>query len=315
MVGLKKGAPRQTFVKTLEEIDGVVDGLVSQGYDAYFGCAKYFDADEGRTAKNAKWFKSFWLDLDCGEGKPYESQAVALDTLKLFVQTSGLPKPTVVNSGRGIHAYWPLTEVIGYNDWKPTAEAFKKFCASYNLNADPAVTADAARILRIPETLNFKDNPPKPVGMMVVSQPVDFSHFKQVLGFEEEEEGGGLFGDNAPRRPIDATTRALMGNSVSRFAAIMRKTAEGEGCAQLLHIYKNQEEIEEPLWRAGLSIAVNCEDGDTSIHKISNQHTAYDPSETYTKAQALRDKPYKCATFASINPAQCQDSCCVQWRL
>lgn len=130
VVGLKKGAPRQTFVKTLEEIDGVVDGLVSQGYDAYFGCAKYFDADEGRTAKNAKWFKSFWLDLDCGEGKPYESQAVALDTLKLFVQTSGLPKPTVVNSGRGIHAYWPLTEVIGYNDWKPTAEAFKKFCAS-----------------------------------------------------------------------------------------------------------------------------------------------------------------------------------------
>lgn len=307
VVGLKKGAPRQTFVKTLEELDGVVDGLVSQGYDAYFGCAKYFDADDGRTAKNAKWFKSFWLDLDCGEGKPYESQAAALDSLKLFVQTSGLPKPTVVNSGRGLHVYWPLTEVIGYNDWKPTAEAFKKFCASYNLNADPAVTADAARILRVPETLNFKDNPPKPVNMLVVSQPVDFAQFKQVLGFQEDDsESGSPFGD-APRRPIDATTRALMGNSVSRFAAIMRKTAEGEGCAQLLHIYKNQEDVEEPLWRAGLSIAVNCEDGDTSIHKISNQHSEYDPSETYTKAQALRDKPYKCATFASINPEHCQD--------
>jgi len=310
VVGLKKGAPRQSFVKTLEEIDGVVDGLVSQGYDAYFGCAKYLDEEDGRTAKNAKWFKSFWLDLDCGEGKPYETQAAAIDALKLFVQTSGLPKPTIINSGRGIHVYWPLTEVIGYNDWKPAAEAFKKFCAAYNLHADPAVTADAARILRIPETLNFKDNPPKPAKVLTTSQPVDFAKFKQTLGFEEEEDGegdSGLFGKEIQRRPIDATTRALMGNSISRFSAIMRKTAEGEGCAQLLHIYRNQDDIEEPLWRAGLSIAVNCEDGETSIHKLSNQHSEYDPSETYTKAQALRDKPYKCATFTSINPSQCQD--------
>ena len=96
VVGLKKGAPRQTFVETLEEIDGVVDGLISQGYDVYFGCAKYLNASEGRTAQNAKWFKSFWLDLDCGEGKPYESQAVALDALKQFVSETGLPRPTMV---------------------------------------------------------------------------------------------------------------------------------------------------------------------------------------------------------------------------
>jgi len=308
VVGLKKGAPRQTFVETIDEIDGVVDGLISQGYDTYFGCAKYLSEEDGRTAKNAKWFRSFWLDLDCGENKPYESQAAALDALKLFVQTSGLPRPTIINSGRGLHVYWPLNEVIGYNDWKPVAEAFKKFCASYNLYADPAVTADAARILRVPETLNYKDNPPKSVSVLVSSQPCNFMDFRKALGFEEEtEEGSGLFGGDAPRRPIDATTRALMGNSISRFSAIMRKSAEGEGCAQLLHIYKEQEDIEEPLWRAGLSIAVNCEDGETSIHKISSQHPDYDPSETFTKAQALRDKPYKCATFASLNPTGCQD--------
>jgi hypothetical protein len=87
----------------------------------------------------------------------------------------------------------------------------------------------------------------------------------------------------------------------------MRKSAEGEGCAQLLRIYKEQETVEEPLWRAGLSIAINCEDGETSIHKLSNQHSEYDPHETFNKANGLRDKPYKCATFASINAAPCQD--------
>jgi len=309
VVGLKKGAPRQTFVETIDEIDGVVDGLVSQGYDAYFGCAKYLLETEGRTAKNAKWFKAFWLDLDCGENKPYDTQASALDALRQFVKTTGLPRPTIINSGRGIHVYWALTTTISYNDWKPTAEVLKKFAASHGLHADPTVTADAARILRIPDTLNFKDSPPKQVTMLVESQPTDFSRFKMLIGAEEEpDEPTGLFGAEAPtRRPIDATTRALMGNSISRFTTIMRKSAEGEGCAQLLRIYKEQETVEEPLWRAGLSIAINCEDGETSIHKLSNQHSEYDPHETFNKANALRDKPYKCATFASINAAPCQD--------
>jgi hypothetical protein len=309
VVGLKKGAPRQTFVETIDEIDGVVDGLVSQGYDAYFGCAKYLLETEGRTAKNAKWFKAFWLDLDCGENKPYNTQASALDALRQFVKTTGLPRPTIINSGRGIHVYWALTTTISYNDWKPTAEVLKKFAASHGLHADPTVTADAARILRIPDTLNFKDSPPKQVTMLVESQPTDFSRFKMLIGAEEEpDEPTGLFGAEAPtRRPIDATTRALMGNSISRFTTIMRKSAEGEGCAQLLRIYKEQETVEEPLWRAGLSIAINCEDGETSIHKLSNQHSEYDPHETFNKANGLRDKPYKCATFASINAAPCQD--------
>ena len=309
VVGLKKGAPRQTFVETIDEIDGVVDGLVSQGYDAYFGCAKYLLETEGRTAKNAKWFKAFWLDLDCGENKPYDTQASALDALRQFVKTTGLPRPTIINSGRGIHVYWALTTTISYNDWKPTAEVLKKFAASHGLRADPTVTADAARILRIPDTLNFKDSPPKQVTMLVESQPTDFSRFKMLIDAEEEpDEPTGLFGAEAPtRRPIDATTRALMGNSISRFTTIMRKSAEGEGCAQLLRIYKEQETVEEPLWRAGLSIAINCEDGETSIHKLSNQHSEYDPHETFNKANALRDKPYKCATFASINAAPCQD--------
>lgn len=309
VVGLKKGAPRQTFVETIDEIDGVVDGLISQGFDAYFGCAKYLLEDEGRTAKNAKWFKAFWLDLDCGDNKPYDTQASALDALRIFVKATGLPRPTIVNSGRGIHVYWTLTQTIGYNDWKPTAEALKKFCASYNLYADPAVTADAARILRIPETLNFKDNPPKSVSILVESQPVEFSRFKTLIGVEEEDdEPKGLFGsDSPPRRPIDATTRALMGNSVSRFGTIMRKSAEGEGCGQLLRIYKEQETVEEPLWRAGLSIAINCEDGEKAIHKISNQHSEYDPQETFNKSHALVGKPYKCATFSGINSAPCQD--------
>ena len=307
VVGLKKGSPRQTFVDTVEEIDGVVDGLMAQGYDAYFGCAKYANPLDGRTMQNAKWFKSFWLDLDCGEAKPYDSQNTALTALKDFVKVTGLPKPTIVNSGRGLHVYWTLTETIGYNDWKPTAEAFKKFCASHNLHADPAVTADSARILRIPYTLNYKDTPPRGVTVLLESQATTFDRFKEIVGATRASEDDSLpFATPNQRRPMDATTRALMGNSISKFSAIMRKGAYGKGCAQLIHIYKNQNEVTEPLWRAGLSIAVNCEDGELAIHKISHAHEDYDPQDTKFKATALIGKPYKCSTFNSLNPSGCE---------
>ena len=224
------------------------------------------------------------------------------------MKATGLPRPTLVNSGRGVHAYWTLTEPIYYNDWKPTAEAFKKFCAAYNLKADPAVTADAARILRIPETLNFKDVPPNPVNVMLSSQPITLDRFQSIVGIGADEDEPDLpFAKNVPRRPMDATTRALMGNSVSRFGTIMRKSAQGKGCAQLVYIYKNQEETEEPLWRAGLSIAANCEDGELAIHKISHAHPEYDPTDTQVKADALLGKPYKCATFHGLNPGVCDD--------
>lgn len=307
VVGLKKGTPKQVFVETLDEVEAAVNDFVNSGYDTYFGCAKYATPADGRTAKNAKWFKSFWLDLDCGTNKPYENQKAAVAALKVFVGDTGLPIPTLVNSGRGIHAYWTLNEVVSYNDWKPTAEALKKFCASHHLHADPAVTADAARILRVPETRNFKDSPAKRVYVLKESPPTDFASFQSLVGVspEDSEDNSNLF-ESSSRRALDATTRALMGNSVSKFSAIMRKSAGGEGCAQLIHIYKNQQGIEEPLWRAGLSIAINCEDGDKAIHKISSQHDEYDPRETASKAASLQGKPYKCATFTTLNPDGCE---------
>jgi hypothetical protein len=203
--------------------------------------------------------------------------------------------------------YWTLDNSVGYNDWKPTAEALKKFCAVYSLEADPAVTADAARILRVPGTSNFKGMSPKPVDVLMMAPPVSFEKFREMVGIADEDADERDIPEFAPRQPLDATTRALMGNSVSKFATIMRKSAAGEGCAQLTTIYTDQENVAEPLWRAGLSIAVNCEDGETAIHKISYKHPEYSPQETRDKSAALSNKPYKCATFTSLNPDGCKD--------
>ena len=299
VVGLKKGNPRQQFVATLEELENLVDDLVAKQYDAYFGCAKFED-DSGRTAKNAKWFKAFWLDLDCGEGKPYENQAEAITALKAFCGNTGLPKPTLVNSGRGIHAYWPLQETVGYNEWKPVAEAFKKLCVTNNLQADPAVTADAARILRVPETLNFK-NPETPhkVSVMAMSNPMEFEVFKNKIGTDF------LAAKPATKKVLDETTRALMGNRISKFHNIMVKSKNGKGCAQLSHVYKNQSEISEPLWFAALSITKFCEDGHEAAHRISDRHPGYNPADVETRLDRIAG-PHTCAKFEEHNPGGCE---------
>ena len=299
VVGLKKGSPRQTFVDTLDEVNAIVEELVADGFDAYFGCAKFGD-NSGRTAKNAKWFKAFWLDLDCGEGKPYDNQAQALGALKQFCVATELPKPTLVNSGRGVHVYWILQEPIGYNEWKPAAEALKKLCTTNELHADPAVTADAARILRVPDTLNFKNQEsPYQVAVMATSAPIEFEIFKNKINVDF------LASMPTTKKALDETTRALMGNRISKFHNIMVKSKDGKGCPQLSYIYKNQAEISEPLWFSALSIAKFCEDGREAAHRLSNKHPGYNAADVENRLDRIGG-PHSCAKFEEHNPKGCE---------
>ena len=68
----------------------------------------------------------------------------------------GLPDPMVVNSGRGVHAYWPLNADLDAASWWKLAKVFDAIIKYYGLLADPACTADRARILRPIGTINHK---------------------------------------------------------------------------------------------------------------------------------------------------------------
>jgi len=309
VVGLKiDGSPRQKFVGSIEEVNALAQKLVEEQYNAYFALASFTDPKEGRTAKNAQALKSFFIDIDCGMGKPYADQAEGMSALKAFLKATKLPKPTVVNSGNGIHAYWVLSEALPSAEWKPLAEQFKMLCAMHKFEADPSVTADTARILRIPNTLNFKDpQNPVPVEVLLTSPLVAISAIKDVIQtcVGGEDIFAGMTGQPFVPRQMDAMTLALMGNNISRFKTIMIKSAEGTGCPQLLHIYENQATIDEPLWRGGLSIAQACVDRDKAIHSLSKRHPSYSASETERKANETKG-PYTCATFKKLNPSACQ---------
>ena len=302
IVGLnQEGRPKQTFVQTIAEAETEITNLVNNNYAAYFACAKYENDQDGRTQKNSAYFKAFWLDVDCGidkdlSGKGYIDQATGLAELKKFCEAVYLPLPTVVNSGRGIHAYWRLAETISRADWKPVADRLKALCEEHKFRADPSRTAESASILRVPETFNFKQDPPLPVAILQLAGETSYEDIKMAIGV--------LIRPDYMPRQSSAMAQAAMSNRQSRFRTILMKTSEGKGCAQLEHIAVNQASIEEPLWRAGLSIAQACVDADEAIHIISSNHPEYDSSETERKAQSTKG-PYTCSTFEKLNPEGC----------
>ena len=301
VVGLKKsGVPKQLFLQTITEVEEESSALLKKKYDVYFACAKY-EGNKTRTTDNVKVLRAFWLDIDCGVGKPYPEQTDGAVAIKKFCIDTGLPKPTLVNSGRGIHVYWALTRDVTRQEWKPVAERLKQVCSERGLEADPSRTADAASILRMPDTSNFKTDPPLPVQLITVQKPVDFEAFRDKLGVSLSDHTA------VPPSQLNELTRALMGNKQYLFSNIVAKIAKGNGCAQLEKAIKEQETLEEPLWRAALSVAAHCSDASTAIHDISNMHPDYSPEETEAKAARTKG-PYTCETFQKANPTGC-DGC------
>jgi Domain of unknown function (DUF927) len=293
----------QTMHGSIDELVTRAESLDADGWDTFFALAT-FTNDKSREAANAQQLKAFFLDIDCGEGKPYPNQTEGFKALRTFCKAVDLPKPTVISSGRGLHVYWRLSEAVTAKEWKAAAEAFKRACRVNKFDLDYAVPADMSRVLRVPYTHHYKDNPPKLVHMVGDLEPaVTLQMFTDRFGSIERSSAS----EGEPTSLADA----ILGNFNTKFKQIMLRTAEGKGCPQLGHIVKNQSEIEEPLWRAGLSIAWLCADKDTAIHKMSNKHPDYSPDVTVEKA-ALTKGPYLCETFNTLNPGVCES--CEHWQ-
>lgn len=300
----------QKFYPTIDALLHAACNFDDEGFDAYFALATFSEAGS-RTASNVNQLRAFFLDLDCGPTKDYETQKLAFDALRGFCKQLNLPRPTVVDSGRGIHVYWPLLMPVPRDTWLQGAEKLKALCRKHKLNADPVVTADSARVLRVPGTHNYKGDPPKEVRILgAVAEPVAFEAFYALLSADIDLDDAFT----APKKYVpseqDVIMQAIMGSSTNRFKTIMLKTVAGKGCAQLAEVVLNQENVPEPLWRAGLSIAKFCVDAEKAVHKISEKHPDYSPEETEKKVARIQG-PYLCSRFDEYRPDVCPK--CQHW--
>lgn len=305
---IKGDVVRQKFSEYLGDLLEDAAEADNDGSDAYFALATFGD-DGSRTAANAQYMRSLFLDIDCGAGKEYPTLQDGANALTVFVEAAGLPEPTVVMSGGGMHVYWPLTRDIPIVEWKPLASALKALCRAKGLHADPAVTSDAARILRIPGTHNHKPKygtEPLPVRIVHAGAgPTDPDTLKALLPVLQ------LVPDLSAAKAFAAgdtitETLAKADRLPSKFSKIVRMSLGGTGCGQIKHALVDAASLPEPEWRAALSIAWNCVDGEAAIHKLSAQHPEYTREATIAKAEKLTDMPHTCSWYKDNAPEHCK---------
>ena len=315
------------LIEFIDKNSGVIESDSYDGgenhYNVFFAVNTFKDYST-RSSENALWGRSFFVDLDVGPEKPYKTKAEALDSITEFTRIQGLPPALIIDSGRGIHGYWPFDIDIPIDEWRHYAQLFKQFCKNSGLNIDPAITADAARIMRCPDTLNQKTDPPSPC--YVVSSEIyqySFAEFKEFLDAQHI-----VLNDAPEREPIpelegvelgvDEESRSVLTSSFETlFTDIVLKSLgqvpNEVGCAQIAHIITNSKTIDYNLWFAGLSVAARCDDARDAIHSMSEDYDGYSPQNTEFKAaETLKATgPRTCAGFDELNPGVC--TTCPHW--
>jgi len=296
---------KQLFYKTKDALVESAKEWDSRGWDTFYALGSFSDKGS-RGADFVENVKAFFLDLDIGDNDntKYETRPAALAALRDFCKQVSLPKPTVVDSGYGLHVYWVLAEPCPVGKWKVVANRFKKLLVEQNMRSDPAVTSDAARVLRIPTCNNYKGDTPEQVKVLYEGATTPVETFASLIGMEsiptpvEDDD------------PMNAFTQALIRNRENSFKDIMKKTVEGKGCEQLKIIVTDQASCNEPMWRAGLSIAKFCNDGERAAHMISKGHEEYSPDQTQNKFDLIKG-PYLCSTFDTNKEGVCPN--CPHW--
>src|SRR3990172_8678681 len=114
-----------------------------KGHEIYLAQSSFKDR-KSRRQENVQAVRSFWLDIDCGVGKPYDTQGDGAGAIRDFCARTGVPLPAVVNSGNGLYAHWVLEEDIDPAPWRETACLLKSLTTATGLYADNSRTSDSA---------------------------------------------------------------------------------------------------------------------------------------------------------------------------
>jgi hypothetical protein len=294
------------FVKTIDELYTASMQFDEKKYNTFYALATFNDNGK-RLAENAVKIKSLFLDIDCGEGKDYKTKTEAVHALVKFLtdsELSSVGQPWIVSSGGGLHVYFPFTEEVDIPVWKPVAENMKRLCSKLGFNIDASVTGDTARILRVPDTHNFKQEKPRKVVIKVKGDTFDFetlaTAIRDKVGEASYEDTTALqLPGTRPKLAPNANSVKLIENSVTFFKNITT-------CGQI-NYYKEHatEDGMEPLWRGILSIAKHCADGAEEGLALSAMHP-YDTDRHYQKWHAIKG-PYSCIKLNEANPGVCEN--------
>jgi len=182
LVDIAKGVANHSWFQSKQDmLDAEI--LSNPLGEVYYATATFKEAGsqfQGRKAENALALRALRVDADVDwkfaasltdkrDPKKYQTKQEALAAIEQFYRRVGLPRPLIVDSGNGYHCYWPLSEDAPCDKrLKAVLENLKGVYQSHGFLFDDAVTADFARVLRLPGTFNGKNKSVGPQEVHVV---------------------------------------------------------------------------------------------------------------------------------------------------
>jgi hypothetical protein len=292
---------------TVDELLDLIDQRKRQKQNVFFATGVY---DGQRTIAGARYKKALYVDLDTtGTHQGFTHKKGAVLALKQFCAATKFPFPNIlVDSGNGIHGYWTFSEPVTAADWQEMADALKQLCSDHGLQVDEAITADCARIMRVPGTFNYKD-PSKPMACRVLlAQPGDFDVqvLRNALSLEAATIGG------TASALLTGADNDDLGGGMAHTERVYHANTMVLNCAVLKHSLdtggKDQAGV---LWHKILHLLAFTQDGQDYIHAVSDAHDEYSRERTERRfAYSLQQRakgvgPTLCKTFAQFYPAKC----------
>ena len=296
LVGIKNGNVRHIKVDDKEKMPKAAEILNKGKFDVYWAIAGF---NGWRKAENANYIKAFWVDIDCGPDKPYKTLKQGKEALLHWAKnTSVVPPTSIVESGNGLHVYWVLDEAVPHHTWLPVAQKFKACLkvGAVTLAVDQSRTADAASILRVPGTYNFKD----PENPKEVKEIFNSGKSYSLSGFNKSLPAVGPSRVIQDDRQIKVSSEWDIPEDYPASSAAKVAT----NCQQIRYFQARGGAVSEPYWRAGLSVIYRCENGENLIHEWSQGDERYSHPETQQKAAGTKG-PATCQHFEEVNPEGC----------
>lgn len=314
---------KHKVMDTVADLEAEAAKLAAAPLDAYFalGAVGPTRGKGIRKKANIVRLRAFWLDIDVKPtGDHYRSKREAAEAVKGFIQRNGLPTPTIVDSGYGLHVYWTMKASIDRDQWEHYAAILKAACEKYGLKADPSRTADCASVLRVPGTVNCKNGTTVPVTVAVSGTPYEPMQVMTAIAGAQYDPGR-----LRPKSKVIDTTGlgarpafAAAGNTVNEDAvgglAIDMTEANPKRvvrkCKQLTWQATNPALVEEPQWYNMVGCLRHADRGAEAVHAMSANYPGYSPEETDRKIQQHQEAgagPTTCSTFELYNPGGCDD--------
>ena len=262
-----------------------------------------------RVPDNWDKAKAFWVDLDCGEekhaeGKGYLTKRDAAEAVIQFCKDVGLGRPMFVDSGNGVHAYWPLTQDIGPNSWRKVATVLKAALAHAGVIADPSRTADFSSVLRPVGSFNRKRGERKPVVVASGAKDQDPKEFAGALQ-------RWVIANNVTVRADFGAPKKKQSLNADLLAALPEFKHDpnhmADKCAQVSAMRDTKGDMAYESWRMVIGLLKFCEGGYETAREWSEArqetgHTRLDWDKKYTSWDA---PPTLCESLEACEPSLC----------